>query len=107
MNSDRRERLLDHARALIRRLRADTRPGRDALVSDPMTQDAVLRNLEITGQLIRDLDPEWLETQASAIPWKRIAGMRNLLAHAYLTVEMDVAWSVIEHDLAPSTELWP
>lgn len=28
-------------------------------------------------------------------------------AHAYLTVEMDVVWSVIEHDLAPSTELWP
>jgi ribonuclease HepT-like protein len=37
----------------------------------------------------------------SEIPSRQIAGMRNRLTHAYFGVDLDLAWRVIERDLAP------
>lgn len=99
MNGDRRELLLYHARELIHRIQAYTGAGPEEFFADQKTQDAVLRNLEIIGQTVRDLDLEWLESQNPAVPWKQIAGMRNQLAHAYLGVEIDIIWRAIESDL--------
>ena len=57
-------------------------------MSDRKTQDAVIRNLEIAGQIVRDLGSEALATQRPEIPWARIAGARNILAHQYLGVDL-------------------
>lgn len=63
--------------------------------NDQKTVDAVLRNLEIIGEASKKIalaiQLEWPE-----IPWRRIGGMRNWLAHAYFGIEEDFVWNVVE-----------
>lgn len=49
--------------------------------SDGRTQDAVIRNLEIIGEAVKQL-PEEVRQQAPAVEWRKIAGLRNFLIHA-------------------------
>lgn len=51
---------------------------------DWRTRDAVLHNLEIIGEAVKRL-PEEPKQEAPEIPWKRIAGFRDVLAHAYFS----------------------
>lgn len=99
MNTDRRELLLYHGRELIARIRSYTQGGKETFFSDQKTQDAVLRNIEIIGQIVRDLDVDWLVSKNPSIPWRNIAGMRNIVAHAYLGIELDEVWTTVENDL--------
>jgi len=66
---------------------------------DHKTQDAVIRNLEVVGQIVKDLAPETLTAQRPEIPWARIAGARNILAHQYLGVDLSLVWNIVEGDL--------
>ena len=66
---------------------------------DLKTQDAVIRNLEIIGQVVRDLGVEDLATHYPETPWRAIAGTRNFLAHQYLGVDPILIWNIIEGDI--------
>ena len=48
-------------------------------LGDRKTQDAVVRNLEIIGQALKDFGIETLLAKIPAMPWRQIAGMRNIL----------------------------
>ena len=50
---------------------------------------AVIRNLEIIGESVRHL-VEQRETLPPRIPWADIAGMRNVLIHAYFGVDLNI-----------------
>ena len=60
---------------------------------DRKTQDAVLRQIELIGEAVKRLSPE-LKTALPKIPWKRIGGMRDKLAHKYWEVDRDLVWEV-------------
>jgi uncharacterized protein with HEPN domain len=60
----------------------------------------VIRNLEIIGQIVRDIGPETLAAQRPEVPWVRIAGARNILAHQYLGVDLSLVWNIVERDLS-------
>ena len=66
--------------------------------SSHLVQDAVVRNLQVMAESSQRL-PEAIKTTHAEIPWKAIAGFRNILVHDYLGVDLDVIWSVIEQDL--------
>lgn len=51
-------------------------------------QDAVMRRLEIIGEAVKSL-PDELKHQFTEIPWKQIAGMRDILIHEYAGVMLD------------------
>ena len=72
-------------------------------MTDTRTQDAVIRNLEVIGQAIKDVGVEALASDAGEVPWVEIAGTRNVLAHQYLGVDLDLVWNITERDL-PSLE---
>jgi len=68
-------------------------------MADPKTQDAVVRNLEVIGQAVRDYGVEGLAAVAPHIPWRRIAGLRNVLAHQYLGVDLHLLWNIVGNEL--------
>lgn len=66
-----------------------------------MTQDAVIRNIEIIGEAannIRKVDPGFAE-QPADIPWAVMYAMRNRVSHAYHTIDFDLVWQTIGADL--------
>jgi uncharacterized protein with HEPN domain len=85
--------------AKIRRIEA-----RGDLITDEVLYDAALRNLQTLSEATQQL-PENLKQQYPAIPWKRISGFRNILAHNYLgDIDPQAVRRVITQNLAPLEE---
>lgn len=69
-----------------------------AFIADGLPHDATIRNLELIGEAathipagVQDLHPE--------IPWRQIIATRNRLIHAYLGIDEDTIWSIIQDDI--------
>jgi uncharacterized protein with HEPN domain len=69
-------------------------------MQDTRTQDAVVRNLEIIGEAAGRL-PQPTITRAADIEWRKIVGLRNILAHQYFGVSIPVVWDVVTNKLGP------
>jgi uncharacterized protein with HEPN domain len=63
----------------------------DSFVSDRRTVDAVTRNLEIIGEAVKYL-PSELTDPVTEVPWRAIAGFRDILAHSYFRTEDSIIW---------------
>lgn len=61
-------------------------------------QDAVLRNLEVMGESIKQLPNEWKATEPQ-IEWVKIGDFCNVQAHEYLGVNLDIVWFIVERYL--------
>lgn len=70
-------------------------------LADRKTQDAVVRNLEVIGQALKDYGLEALLDQRPDMPWRQILGMRNILAHQYLGVDPVMVWDTVQTQLDP------
>jgi len=69
------------------------------LISDERTYDAVIRNLEIIGEAAKHIS-ENLRNQMPDIEWRKIAGMRDMLAHDYFGIDNDILWDVVQNKVA-------
>ena len=67
---------------------------------DSRTVDAVLHNLEVIGEAAKHV-PDDLRERAPAVEWRKIAGLRDLIAHAYFDVDPDIIWDVVASKLGP------
>lgn len=61
--------------------------------ADGRTQDAVIRNLEVIGEAVKKL-PDDIRQRAPAVEWRKIAGLRDILIHAYFNVDVDLVWEI-------------
>ncbi len=66
------------------------------LIQDEKTYDAVVRNLEIIGEAAKNVSQE-LRAQLPGIEWRKIAGMRDMLAHAYFGIDNNILWDVVQN----------
>jgi uncharacterized protein with HEPN domain len=89
-----------HVRDAVDRIREYTSAGRDAFFGDPKTQDAVIRNLEVVGEAVKRISAAATSSKPE-IPWKQIAGMRDVLIHNYFGVNLDLVWEVVDTHLGP------
>lgn len=61
-------------------------------------QDAVLRRIEIIGEAVKSISKKTRD-HYSDIPWKEIAGMRDVVIHQYFGVTIGLIWRVATIDL--------
>ncbi len=61
-------------------------------------QDAVARRLEIIGESVKRL-PKDLRDQHPDVPWREIAGARDVLVHEYFRIDVDLAWEMVKQDV--------
>jgi uncharacterized protein with HEPN domain len=66
-------------------------------LKDTKTQDAVVRNLEIIGEASKRIS-EKLKVETSEIPWKKMAGARDVLIHGYFGVNYDIVWGIAREE---------
>ena len=59
-----------------------------------------IRNLEVIGEATKNLSEDLRDANPS-IPWRQIAGMRDVLIHDYLKVNLNRMWRTVEIDLPP------
>ena len=69
-----------------------------AFLGNELVQDAVIRNIEILGQAVKGISDDTRALEP-AIPWRKIAGMRDKLIHEYFGVELGLVWDVVEDEL--------
>ena len=76
----------------IRRIDRYTR-GMDyeEFLADDLVQDGVIRNLMVIGEAVK-LIPEPLKCEHTDISWRKIAGMRDILIHAYFGIHNEIVW---------------
>ena len=63
-----------------------------------LIQDAVIRNLEIIGEATKNISQD-LKIQNSSIPWKQMAGLRDVLIHDYMGISLKIVWNVVQNEL--------
>jgi uncharacterized protein with HEPN domain len=63
-------------------------------LADEMLVDAVVRNIEVIGEAIRNIPPD-LKQRHPEVEWRRINSMRNILIHDYFGINWLVIWNVI------------
>lgn len=90
---------LRHVLDAIEKIERYVTVGRAEFMAESHWQDAVIRQLEIIGEAVKRLSSATTARRPD-IPWRRISGMRDVLIHDYMGVDLRAVWRVTQHDLA-------
>ncbi len=72
--------------------------SREVFLDDEKTVDAVVRNLEIIGEAVKQL-PDNFKAAHPEVPWAQIAGLRNRIVHDYAGVDLEIIWQIMQASL--------
>ena len=89
---------LQHILDAINKIEEYVSVGHDTFMSTSHWQDAVIRQLEIIGEATKNLSDN-LRASHPQIPWKRISGLRDILIHNYMGVDLPAVWEVTQKNL--------
>ena len=70
----------------------------EQLVSHELTFDAVVYNLQIIGEAVKNIPLE-IRNGYPQVEWRKIAGLRDIIAHAYFTIDDQIVWDIIQNKL--------
>ena len=94
------ESLIDISNAIQRILRYSQNLTRQNLELNDEKQSAILYQITIIGEATKRLSLEFRQ-ENPAVPWREMAGMRDVIVHEYDQLDLDVIWDVI-HDKLPN-----
>jgi uncharacterized protein with HEPN domain len=89
---------LAHILECLQKIERFTAGGKTCFLQDPMVHDAVLRNFEVIGEAAKRLDDAYRQAHPT-IPWRALAGLRDVLIHQYEGVDLVRVWAIVEQDL--------
>jgi len=89
---------LTHIVECIQYILEYTQSGEEEFYKQRIIQDAVIRNLEIIGEATKNISKEY-RNQYPDIPWREMAGLRDVLIHDYLGVDLKIVWAVVKNEL--------
>ena len=72
--------------------------SKDQVFQDDVRADAVLLNLHIIGEAVKKLPGDLCERYPD-VAWREIAGLRDVIAHAYFALDSDILWDAVERDV--------
>jgi uncharacterized protein with HEPN domain len=67
--------------------------GKEAFMESEALQDAVIRNVEVIGEAAKRVSAG-TRARLAGLDWKAICGMRDVLIHDYIGVDIDEVWNV-------------
>lgn len=72
--------------------------GEDGFSKSTLQQDAVMRNLEIIGEATKNITMDFRQSHPE-VPWRQMAGLRDILIHNYMGVNIRTVWNIVKNDL--------
>jgi uncharacterized protein with HEPN domain len=72
--------------------------SKEDFLKSRQVQDAVMRRLEIIGEATKNI-PNSFRKDNPGIPWREIAGMRDILVHEYFGVDLELTWKTVQENL--------
>ena len=87
-----------HFRYAIEKIEGYIAVGRDRFKEESHWHDAVIRQLEIIGEATKNISPG-LREKHPLVPWRRGAGLRDVLIHNYMGVDLDAVWEITQTSL--------
>lgn len=70
----------------------------DQFLNSTQLQDAIIRRIELIGEAIKNISLE-VKDKHPEIHWGRITGMRNILIHDYLGIDLKTTWQVATREI--------
>lgn len=61
-------------------------------------KDSIIRRLEIIGKAVKNI-PDGFKEKYPEVLWKKIAGLRDIIIHAYFDIDLDITWDIIKKDI--------
>lgn len=89
---------LKHILNAIEKINDYVSVGHDDFISHSHWQDAVIRQLEIIGEAAKHISTK-VRVLHAEIPWRRIAGLRDILIHDYMGVDLEAVWHITGKDI--------
>lgn len=71
---------------------------KESFLENTTIQDAVIRRLEIIGEATKNISEDF-RGKYPEIEWRKIAGLRDIIVHAYFQISLDLVWKIIQKDI--------
>ena len=72
--------------------------SKENLDNNQKLKDSIARRLEIIGEAVKNIPDDFREKYPE-VPWKKIAGLRDIIIHTYFNIDLDITWDIIKKDL--------